>query len=237
MKAFILNSGMGSRMGEYTRQIPKCMVRLVNEQTILERQLRMLCRAGIKEAVITTGFMADRLKHHAVSLGLPIKCCFVHNERYDRTNYIYSMYLAKDDLNDDVLLLHGDLVFEQSVLENMINCGKSCMAVSTCCALPEKDFKAVLQDGRIVRIGIDFFKNAVTAQPLYVLRRELWMKWMEKIGEFYQKGDLTCYAENALNQVLDQAMLYPYDYGSQLCREVDQEEDLLEVRKAIGNLE
>lgn len=237
MKALILNSGVGSRMGEYTRQVPKCMVRLIKEQTILERQLRMLCREGIKEAVITTGFMADRLKQHAASLGLPIRLCFVNNDRYDMTNYIYSMYLAKSDLQDDIILLHGDLVFEQRVLEDMIKCGKSCMAVSTFCALPKKDFKAVLQNGRIVRIGIEFFENAVAAQPLYVLRRELWMKWMKKIGEFYQKGELACYAENALNQILNKEILYPYDYGNRLCQEVDKEEDLLEVRKAIGNLE
>lgn len=236
MKALILNSGIGSRMGKYTRQFPKCMVRLVKEETILERQLRMLCRAGIKEAVITTGFMADRLKHYAASIELPLRLCFVNNDEYDTTNYIYSMYLAEDDLQDDILLLHGDLVFEQNVLENMINCEKSCMAVSTSCALPEKDFKAVLQDGRIVRIGIEFFENAVAAQPLYVLRQRLWIKWMKKIEEFYQKGELTCYAENALNQILDKEILYPYDYGNQLCREVDKEEDLLEVRKAIGNL-
>ena len=233
MKALILNSGIGSRMGEYTQDSPKCMVPLMDGQTIIEMQLKVLEAVGITEAVITTGFLAEKLKAYVHSLETTVKVSFVHNDKYDSTNYIYSMYLAGDFLQDDVILLHGDLVFTQDVLEHMLELGKSFMAVSAACEIPEKDFKAVVKDGKILQIGIDFFEDVVAAQPLYVLKSALWGAWKKKLNEFHQSGNLKCYAENALNQILNDNFLYPFDYGERLCREVDKEDDLRAVRKVL----
>ena len=55
MKALILNSGMGSRMGVLTAEQPKCMTEISGKETILSRQLRQLAEAGIDEVVMTTG--------------------------------------------------------------------------------------------------------------------------------------------------------------------------------------
>ena len=55
MKALLLNSGLGSRMGALTKNQPKCMTELTDGETILSRQLRLLSDCGIQEAVITTG--------------------------------------------------------------------------------------------------------------------------------------------------------------------------------------
>ena len=73
--------------------------------------------------------------------------------------------------------MHGDLVFENTVFDDVIASEKSCMTVSTTQALPEKDFKAVLQNGEITKVGIEFFNDAVSAQPLYKLKRLLTYKY------------------------------------------------------------
>ncbi|WP_373266120.1 phosphocholine cytidylyltransferase family protein [Hungatella hathewayi] len=232
MKAVILNSGMGRRMGEYTENQPKCMVPLLDE-TIIEMQLKQLYRAGIREAVITTGPFSDRLEQHVKSLGLPMSFSFIHNPEYEDTNYIYSLFLAEKLLHDDILLLHGDLVFDGSIPNGMITFEKSCMAVSTVCELPDKDFKAVRKDGRIIKVGTEFFENAVSAQPLYKFFREDWEKWLEGIGRFVRSGMVSCYAENALNEIGEEVELYPYDYGYALCQEVDDKEDLASVREKL----
>ena len=57
MKALILNSGLGSRMGVLTSEHPKCMTEISTKETILSRQLRLLAEAGIEEVVITTGYL------------------------------------------------------------------------------------------------------------------------------------------------------------------------------------
>ena len=53
MKAVILNSGLGTRMGELTKEHPKCMTEIAPGETIVSRQLRLLSEAGIQEIVMT----------------------------------------------------------------------------------------------------------------------------------------------------------------------------------------
>ncbi|MBO6286664.1 MAG: NTP transferase domain-containing protein, partial [Bacilli bacterium] len=109
----IFNSGIGKRMGELTAHCPKSMVHLYNDETIFERQIRLLQEAGITEVVITTGPYPEMLKAVcSKSCYRNIHFEFPHNEIYDSSNYIYSMYKAKEFLDDDVLMVHGDLVFD-----------------------------------------------------------------------------------------------------------------------------
>ena len=88
MKALILNSGIGKRMGEITKTKPKCMTPISETDTIVSRQLKMLEQKGITEVVMTTGPFEDILKEYCESLGLNLNITFVHNEIYDKTNYI-----------------------------------------------------------------------------------------------------------------------------------------------------
>ena len=234
MKALILNSGLGSRMGDLTREQPKCMTEIGKGETIVSRQLKMLSEAGIREIVMTTGVFADILREYCDGLGLPVQITYVLNPRCRETNYIYSIYCAREYLEDDILLMHGDLVFEKSVLDDMIASPVSCMTVSSAVPLPEKDFKAVLDGNRILKVGIEFFDNAAAAQPLYFLRREDWLLWLGKIEEFCEVGNTKVYAENALNALEGTVNLYALDTGERLCGEIDNPEDLLIIRRKLG---
>ena len=109
MKALILNSGMGTRMGVLTCEHPKCMTEIGFGETILSEQLKLLSEAGIDEAVITTGKYDDILVNYCKSLEMPIHISFVKNPDYESTNYIYSIYCARNELDDDILLMHGCL--------------------------------------------------------------------------------------------------------------------------------
>ena len=238
MKALILNSGLGHRMGVLTSEHPKCMTEISCRETILSRQLAQLAGAGITDIVITTGYAADVLKSYVRELDLPLQITFVDNPDYAATNYIHSMDLAGGLLDDDLLLLHGDLVFENSVLDDLLAAEGSCMAVSSALPLPEKDFKAVIgEDGRIRAVGVEFFEHAVAAQPLYRLRREDWHIWRAEIAAFCQAGERNCYAEKALNAVSDKMQLRPLDVDDRLCAEIDNPEDLRTVSDTLRRVE
>ena len=226
MKALILNSGMGTRMGQYTKEHPKCMTDLLNGETILSRQLRLLERAGVRDVVITTGHFRDVLIDYCNSLGLSLDYTFVHNAVYDKTNYIYSIYCARDVLHDqDIIMLHGDLVFEESVLRDVLAFDNSCMKVSSTLALPEKDFKAVIDNGIVKKVGVEFFENAMEAQAMYKLNKAEWQMWLDKICEFCETDRRSCYAEKALNEITDDCTVYAYDVKDRLCAEIDTPED------------
>ena len=237
MKALILNSGLGHRMGVLTSEHPKCMTEISHDNTILSRQLRQLVEYGIKEVVMTTGYFDQILVDYCDFLRLPLKITFINNPLYDKTNYIFSIYCAKDSLmDDDILLMHGDLVFENLVLEAVINSPESCMTVSSTVPLPEKDFKAVIKDGRIEKVGIEFFDNAMAAQPLYKILKEDWLVWLKNIEKFCENDNRKVYAENAFNEVSDQCKIYPCDVKDMLCAEIDTPEDLEVVSKKVAEV-
>lgn len=233
MKALILNSGIGSRMEDLTSTHPKCMTEISGNETILSRQLRLIKAAGITEVIITTGYMAETLMDYCNALNLELDIQFVYSEKYETTNYIYSMYLAKDKLNDDIILMHGDLVFDFDVLVRMLENDNSCMKVSSSLDLPEKDFKAVVDNHRVKKVAIDVFDNAVEAQAFYKINREDMNKWLDKIEEFVQAGNTGCYAENALNELLEEINIEPFDVKNELCAEIDTPADLENVKERL----
>ncbi len=237
MKALILNSGLGQRMGVITSEHPKCMTEISFKNTILSRQLRQLVSFGIEEVVVTTGYYDKVLLDYCEALHLPLKFIFVNNPYYDKTNYIYSIYCAKEQLkDDDILLMHGDLVFESLVLEAVIDSPLSCMTVSSTLPLPQKDFKAVVRDGKIVKVGVEFFDNAMAAQPLYKIKKEDWLMWLANIEKFCESGNRMVYAENAFNEVSDQCKIYPCDVKDMLCAEIDTPDDLEIVSKKVAEM-
>ena len=238
MKALILNSGMGKRMGVLTSEHPKCMTEVSFKDTILSRQLRLIAESGIEEVVMTTGYFDDVLVNYSKSLNLPLKITFVNNPIYDKTNYIYSIYCAKEYLRgDDIVLMHGDLVFEEGVFDQVVSSEKSVMTVSTTLPLPEKDFKAVVKDGHITEIGINCFDSAYAAQPLYKIMAKDWDLWLDNITAFCEKGNTNVYAENAFNEISDKCLIYPIDVESDLCAEIDNPQDLATVSAKLADIE
>ena len=238
MKALILNSGVGSRMGALTAQQPKCMTEISSRETILSRQLQQLVFAGIEEVVITTGAFDDVLVQYVQGLSLPLKVTFVHNDRFQETNYIYSIFKAKDYLQDtDLLLMHGDMVFENGVFDRLIAAEGSVVAASSTADLPQKDFKAVIADGKVAKIGIEFFEHAMASQPMYKLTAADWKTWLGKIVSFCEAGEVKCYAENALNEVAGEMNLLPLDMKDMLCSEIDNPSDLAVVSSKLKEIE
>lgn len=237
MKAIILNSGVGTRMGVLTSEQPKCMTDISPFETIVSRQLSLLVDSGIKEVIMTTGKFDTVLVDYCQSLNLPLNIQFVKNPEYSKTNYIYSIYCAKKYLDDDIILMHGDLVFEKEVLDRAIKSEYSCMAVSTTRPLPEKDFKAVIYNDIIQKVGISFFDDAVAAQPLYKLLKNDWLKWLNKIIEYCETERRNVYAENALNELNGAANIHTLDCCDMLCGEVDDAEDLALIMDQLKRIE
>lgn len=237
MKALILNSGIGTRMGVLTSEHPKCMTEISFHETILSRQLKMIADAGVEEVVITTGYYDGVLVKYCQSLDLPIHFTFVNNPIYDQTNYIYSIYCAKDYLNDDIILMHGDLVFENEVFDRVVASSVSCMTVSSTLPLPEKDFKAQVVDGMVMKVGVNIFNEAIEAQALYHLKKNDWKLWLDKIIEFCENNNRRVYAENALNELNGAANIHALDVRNLLCSEIDNPEDLAVVSSKLKEIE
>lgn len=120
MQAIILAAGMGKRLGEYTHDNTKCMLE-VNGVKLIDRALACLHEIAVSRVVLVVGYKGQNVKDYVGNeyQGTPI--VYVDNPIYDKTNNIYSLYLAKDYLlEEDTILLESDLIYEPSVVKKLI---------------------------------------------------------------------------------------------------------------------
>ena len=211
------------------------MVEIKENLPLIIYQIETIAAAGISDFVVTTGSMSEKLTYCIEEhFGCRYSFEFIHNDKYDSTNYIYSIYLALSYLNDDLLLLHGDLYFTPQILSQILEVKESCVIVDTTLKQPEKDFKARIEGKAITQIATSIFEhNCYACQPLYKLYQPAWKLWANAITEFCAVGKTGIYAEEALNTVLDKLVLKPLDVKGDLCMEVDTPEDLSLLKKRL----
>ena len=121
MKALILAAGYGQRMRPLTDSQHKTLLS-IGGRTIIDRILHGLRLHGISDVCIVTGYRADELRSHVVEHHRDIEFTFVHNERFDKTNNIFSMALAFEQMtfDDDLLLIESDLIYDPAVLDRLL---------------------------------------------------------------------------------------------------------------------
>lgn len=122
MQAVILAAGMGRRLGEHTAHIPKCMVEVSGER-LIDRIIGQLSRLGVDRIIIVDGYKGEALRNHVEKICTDIPILFVENDIYDKTNNIFSLWLAIHYLlDDDTILLESDLILEDALLESVYRC-------------------------------------------------------------------------------------------------------------------
>ena len=232
MKAMILNSGIGKRLRPFTNDNPKCLAKL-GGKTILEHQLESLLYYGLKDILITTGPFEEKIKDIVKEKFPQLGVTYVKNPKYDSTNYIYSMWLTKDWIDDDVLLLHGDMVFEEELLGRLLDEEqKTCVLINNKSEPPKKDFKGRIENNLVKEIGVSVFgENAFFLPPVYKFSKKDFMLLLEEIEKFVKIGDVNVYAEEAFNKISDKIKLTPVYYGDEFCMEIDDSNDLEVARE------
>lgn len=170
MQAVILAAGMGKRLKELTQNKAKCMVK-VNGVALIERALRTLDKKQFSRIVIVVGFERTKLMDFVKSLHINIPVIFIENAIYDKTNNIYSLLLAKSQLiQEDTLLLESDIIFEEEVIDVLLNDPRENLALvdkfaswmnGTCLELDEDDSIKKFIPGKYLRFEEkeDYYKT------------------------------------------------------------------------------
>ena len=121
MQAIILAAGMGKRLGEYTQDNTKCMVP-VNGTPLIDRVIGQLSKLNLRRLVIVVGYEGKKLMDYLGSERDGLKIEYVNNPVYDKTNNIYSLALAKQQLQeDDTLLIESDLIFDDGMFRLLLD--------------------------------------------------------------------------------------------------------------------
>ena len=111
MKAIVIAAGEGSRMGNLTQNIPKPLV-MVNGKSIIERQISILKKNGILDIIIITGPHHEKFNFEKIR--------YIHDKNFPEHDQLGSLISAKKEINDDLIILFGDIIFENVVLAKIL---------------------------------------------------------------------------------------------------------------------
>ena len=111
LKVIILAAGEGTRLRQYTLDRPKCMVE-IDGVSLIDRQLEVIKSEGIDDIVIIGGYKSEMLKRSEIKLKV--------NARYFETNMVWTLFSAEEELEGDVIVSYGDIVYSKNILKALI---------------------------------------------------------------------------------------------------------------------
>jgi len=227
MKALILAGGLGNRLKPLTDDTPKSLI-MVGNKTILGRIIDSLVENHVDKIVIITGHFEDKIKEF-VSKNYPgLSPIYVFNPQYknSKIRYIYAMCLAREFLDDDIIYIHGDVFCDPVLISKLVKTSGSGALVQKSFA-SDKDFNALIVNNLIKKIGVKVFgKKVGFCLPVYKLLKRDFGLWMEEICEYVDKNKVDCYAENALNEIMNKIKLSPVYFDKEIGMEIDDFDDL-----------
>lgn len=110
MRAILLAAGIGSRLRPLTLETPKPLIK-INDESMIERQIKFLKEVGINEIIVVTGYLKEKFNFLKEKYGVTI----IHNNKYDKYNNIYTMYLVRDYLKNSYVI-EGDIYLNKNIL-------------------------------------------------------------------------------------------------------------------------
>jgi NDP-sugar pyrophosphorylase family protein len=202
-KAIILAAGTGSRMGPFTQHTPKCLAP-INGVTILNNMLAHLSDSGVEETVIIVGHLKEKIYDTIGTSFNGMKVSYIESDRYTTTNNIYSLWLAREHLTEDIVLIESDVFFERLLLDHMFACeNKNVAAVAkhqswmsgTVVSIDKKGNIQALLETRHQGPQFDYSKVFKTLN-IYLLRRDfLRDEFVPHLEAFINAGDVNQYYE------------------------------------------
>jgi choline kinase len=235
----VLAAGAGRRLGEDTRDLPKTLLPVDGDRTILDVALGNLRAAGIEKAVVVTGFAADRIEERQKKLAkrhdIEVELCF--NPKAEEWNNAYSLWIAREYFSEGVLLVNGDTVHPASVEEKLIDArakGEIVIALDDVKQLGKEEMKVHLtEDGLLDKINKSLYH--ATAQGEYIGLTLINAGAAEKLADALEavwRRDPQLYYEDGFQEYADRGgRIGVAPIGSVEWVEVDDHADLERARE------
>lgn len=238
MRAVIFAAGCSSRLGELTKDIPKCCLPVNEGETILQRCLRLLVGNGIDKVTIVTGHAAQvidkeliRWHDHFTSIAS------IKNPCYKERNNIYSAYLVKELIDSETFIINSDLVFDPKILQNAIEAMKnkpnSFLLVDDLKKLTDEGMKVLVDDkGRVVRINKSLRNEAAFGEYIGILRIGVddLSLFRESLETIVRREEYDKYYEDVLDESLLEMDVRIVSTNGLYWIEVDTKEDYMDLR-------
>jgi choline kinase len=203
MIGLILAAGAGRRLRPYTDTLPKALVPVDGDTTIMDISLRNLAAAGLPDVTIVVGYRASAVEERVAAFEQKygVKISLVHNDKAEEWNNAYSLWLARDHFAQGVLMVNGDTVHPVSVEQTLLaSRGPSILlAIDNVKKLADEEMKTVFSaDGQLTKItklmdpaeafGEYIGANIIEAQAADALADALKATWERDPNLYYEDG-------------------------------------------------
>ena len=245
MKAVILAAGQGTRLRPLTNRLPKCLVQ-VNGKPILQYQLESLDRVGVQDCVIVVGFMEQQVRSRFGPRFGNVALTYISNKDFKETNNLYSLWLAKKHLLDDIILIEGDILYDRQLMEDIWRSPHPNIAVvdefqshmNGTVVLSEEGFVSsmVLKSQQATNFN---YKNALKTVNIYVLSQVTMDRYLiPTLDTWVAQGQTDQFYEATIAQVVSQGDLQMavHRTGVRTWVEIDTIEDLNDAEVAVGSM-
>ena len=242
MKGIILAAGMGTRLLPLTRTQPKCLVNVAGKP-MMAYQLDSLRVAGIEECTIVVGHMSESVRNIFGSNYRGVRLSYVENTNYDTTNNLCSLWQARMEFKDDLLLLESDLVFDDQLICELIRVDDPNVAVVDRFR-PGMDGSVIVADGGAVKAlvlkseqshGFDY-SSALKTVNIYRLSKETLIGTiLSEMEKFLAEGRTDQYYESVFASLIgsNRMDMSVMETGNMHWAEIDTLDDLREAENML----
>ena len=232
--ALLLAAGTGSRLFPLTRNSPKCLT-LVNEKSILERLVIGLKKKGFKRLVIVTGYQEICIKEFLGTISGNMTIEYVYSPLYRTTNNIYSLWMAREIINEPFVLVESDLVFDISQLDKMIFPDRIAIAPmatwmnGTTVSINQAQQINSFHNDKATHLNKDRYKTV----NIYSFSLTTWHAIIERLNKYIAANKVNCYYETVFGEMVADGnlSLQTVLFDNKLWYEIDTIEDLVEAEK------
>ena len=232
--ALLLAAGTGSRLYPLTRNSPKCLT-LVNEKSILERLVIGLKQQGFKRLVIVTGYLENCIREFLGTKSGNMTIEYIYSPLYKTTNNIYSLWMAREIINEPFVLFESDLIFDVTQLDDMIFPDRIAIARiqpwmnGTTVTINQSQQVKSFQYGTATHLDEIRYKTV----NIYSFSLSSWHAIVEKLNQYISAGIVNYYYETVFGEMVEDGSLLLQDvlFDNKLWYEIDTIEDLAEAEK------
>ena len=230
MDALILAAGRGTRMGGIDK--PKCLLD-IGGTSIISNQIKHFKNVGINRIFIVTGYNSELIHSY-----LNDDFTFLHNTEYANTNNLYSVWSAKDSLDDDFICVYGDLLFHKEILDSCIqNNSDICLVIEK--NIRSETMKVRIENNLIVEVNKNISEDLADGNFIGMakFKKSMIPVLFNEISLLVENGNLNSYYTSAIESLIQKNKKINFVETNNLpWMDIDEEHELAEAKEIYQNM-